>query len=39
MRLVVDELAADHRRHLVDAVGEEEAAIEDRHLTLGFSGT
>ena len=36
MRLVIDELAADHRRHLIDAVGKQEAAIEDRDLALGF---
>jgi hypothetical protein len=36
MRVIVDELAADDCRHLIDAIGEEKATIEDRHLPLVF---
>ena len=35
MRVVVDELAVEHRADLVDAVGEQEAAIEHGDLRLG----
>src|SRR5438552_1127347 len=34
MRLIVDELAMDNRRHFIDAIGKQKAAIEDRHLSL-----
>src|SRR4051812_23425061 len=36
MRVVVDELAVDDRRHFIDAVGKQEAAIEYRHASLLF---
>ncbi|MGY4340711.1 hypothetical protein ACVWW3_005617 [Bradyrhizobium sp. LM2.9] len=34
MRGVVDQLAVEHRRDLVDAVGEQETAIEDRDFSV-----
>ncbi|MGY3440426.1 hypothetical protein ACVW17_000427 [Bradyrhizobium sp. USDA 4473] len=36
MRGVVDQLALEHRRHLIDAVGEQETAVEHRDLGLGM---